>query len=146
MRTRCLSIIYHIISYRFVANKTQHTYPQLNYRYRYRYHTTYNNKNMRIKIIKNIQKWPLLKLSKRIKNKNWDWDFAFKMNMSESSMSVWRCVYIDGCVWVWCVCVCERDIAGVPVLFSSFELFSFSFHVVVTEVFLDSSTPSLVRQ
>lgn len=60
MRTRCLSIIYHIISYRFVANKTQHTYPQLNYRYRYRYryryHTTYNNKNMRIKIIKKYSK------------------------------------------------------------------------------------------
>lgn len=45
---------YHIISYRFVANKTQHTYPQLNYRYRY--HTTYNNKNMRIKIIKKYSK------------------------------------------------------------------------------------------
>lgn len=58
MRTRCLSIIYHIISYRFVANKTQHTYPQLNYRYRYRYryHTSYNNKNMRIKIIKKYSK------------------------------------------------------------------------------------------
>lgn len=29
------------------------------------------------------------------------------------------------CRWVWCVCM--RGIAGVPVLFSSFELFSFSF-------------------
>lgn len=127
MRTRCLSIIsYHIISYHFVSLPIK-----LN--------TRTLNLTIVIDIIPLITKKIFVKnyLKKNIfknghfsswareSNKNWVWDFAFRMMCA----CVWKFVCV--CGWVW---VCESEIAGVPVHFLLFKLFSFPF--IVAEVFV----------